>query len=592
MRRKHLVLAGWIVAAALLSVGCGKSAPDPTGLDNPGHVSVATTTPLPTLPISDINYTNAEIRGGEPIFSVRDAFHEKALEVSLTSSLPNGEIYYTLNGHEPMMDGQATRYYAPLILDPTTGDYPTAYVIKARTFYADGTVSPTAVHTYFVSEGIHRRFESASEHFTIVSLVGENADFLGGPGGILYRENYNSRGDASERPAHIEFFGADGELLASQFGGVRVYGAYSRRNPVKSLKLFARKSYDPNQGRFRSDFFGTVNSLGNPVASYDKLVLRSYGNDWQFAFLRDELNQRLLAAAGFPFYEAVVPAVVYLNGRFYNFVWMHESYCDAYFKQRVPSETLKGEFVVIGGTEQKKSYDTDLNDIKECDEFNALYERFLGSNLADDAVFNELCRVIDVYNYLDYYAANIYVCNYDWPHNNYKVFRYYPDETGALGDGLYDGRWRFLPHDMDYCYDIYGNQECSVATDCLAAVTTPGKRYAPLFTALLKRRDCREYFIRKILRLADGAFSYGSVCAEIDRMTAEQGTEISRYIDAMQHEYNSDSYTKGSIWTSTGYVDGSLATIRAFAEARRANILLHLENAFDLPEAQLLQIAK
>ena len=608
-REAHHMKRGWFRALAALVaacalVGCGSDAPDNASVTPTSTPAAAVTKePLPTyvpngeFDITAVNYKNARVRGYAPLYSPEEAFHEESFELFLFWDDPDGIVMYTTDGSEPTPTN-GTRYYGPIALEATSGDYPDAHIIRSKIFYADGTVSPTASRTYFVSEGISKRFRKTSDRLVIVSIAGEDGDFLGGPGGILYRENYTTRGDASERPAHIEMFDRQGTLIADQSAGVRVYGAYSRRNEVKSLKLFARKSYDSEGGRFRYDFFGSTDTLGRPVESYDKLVLRSYGNDWQFAFLRDELNQRLLQNAGYPFYEAVVPAIVYLNGSFYNFVWMHESYCDAYFKKKSPlidasgKSGDKGEFVVIGGSEKHKDYDADKNDVAECNEFNHAYDELSRLDLTVDENYDKLCRFMDVENYLDYYAANIYVCNCDWPHNNYKVYRYYPAKGASVGTGIRDGRWRFLPHDMDYCYNIYDNRECEAATDLLAQVLAPGQRYSPLFTALMKRESSRNYFIRKIISLADGAFSYSAISAEIDDMTSEQGAEIPLYIANLKARYNTAGQWGNNIWCTEESVKSSLTAIRTFAKARKENILVHIQKAFGLTSAELSAIIK
>lgn len=578
-----------VLLAVLLLTGCtggnGTDAPAPTGgaqAEATHPAETATPTPSPAVDIEGIDYSDAETFGEAPSFSEQGTFFEAEFSVTVTNAAPNGVTFYTMNGSEPAPDGKgSTRYEEPIAIEAGKGDYPKARTLKAKTFYADGTVSPTAVHTYFVADGITTRFSDSSDRLLIVSLIGDTADFLGKPDGILYGENYKLRGDASERPVHVEILDASGSLLVSQYAGARVYGAYSRQNAVKSLKLIARKSYASGVGKFKYDFFGTKNSLGEDIASYDRLVLRSYGNDWQFAFLRDELNQRLLGKAGYPCYEEVRPAIVYLNGSFYNFVWMHESYCDTYFKQKFPDDTKKGEFVVIGGTETAKNPDTDQNDVAECKEFNDAYNSFRDLDYTVESNYADLQKFMDVQNYLDYYAANIYVCNYDWPHNNYKVYRYYADESGGYGDGVYDGRWRFLPHDMDYCYNIYDNPtECLVSTDYLKTVMTKGQRYAPLFTVLMAREDCREYFIKRVLGLAEGAFSYASVCAEIDAMAAEQGSELSPYITAMKKAYNTGGWFGNTIWTSVEYVENSRETIRNFAAQREDYLIEQMAKAF------------
>ena len=595
MKKNRIRLAFAAVFALAFLVGC-------SGGDNPEvktpkakRAENMTSTPTPAFSAKDIDYSGAEEFGEAPVFNETGHFYEGGIDLFISNSAANGILYYTFDGSEPYPGRPGSyEYENPLSMEPTEGNYPQAYVIKAKSFYADGTVSPTAVHTFFVSEGIRSRFTSSSDRLLIVSMVGDAADFTESPDGLLYGQNYKLRGDASERPCHVEIFDAEGNTLVSQYAGARIYGAYSRQNAVKSFKLFARKEYGSGIGKFKYDFFGTTDTEGNPVDSYDKLVLRSYGNDWQFAFLRDELNQRLLGKAGYDCYEEVRPAIVYLNGMFYNFVWMHESYCDTYFKQKFPDDSMNGTFVVIGGKETRKDPDEDRNDVFECNEFNAVYDQLRDLDFTIDSNYARLCAFMDVENYLDYYAANIFVCNYDWPHNNYKVYRYYADDLGDYGEGVYDGRWRFLPHDMDYCYNIYNRpEECPVTANYLATVLSEGQRNAPLFAAILKRTDCRNYFIRSVLRLIDGAFSYESICDEIDTMVAEQGDELAYYIEAMKKTYNGRGGWGGDpIWTSINYVGNSRETIREFARERGDILVTQMAEVFNMDISDILALMK
>ena len=113
---------------------------------------------------------------------------------------------------------------------------------------------------------------------------------------------------------------------------------------------------------------------------------------------------------------------------------------------------------------------------------------------------------MDVENYLDYMAYNIYLCNQDWPNNNVRCYRYFTTEGESYGEAPYDGRWRYLLHDIDYTYGLYGQQEVLNSYDTLKQVlSSPGPRRSPLFAALMERADCREYFVRKSLDYGAGA---------------------------------------------------------------------------------------
>lgn len=556
----------------------------PTKAATPTPTKKATATPTPTkkptatpTPTKAPQYAPGTIMGNAPTLSETGYFYTKALSLTIRAEKA-GTIYYTTDGTEPTTSSK--KYTGAITISPTSGDRPAATVIRAKAFYNDGSESPAVVHTYFVNSGITSRFNTY-----VFSITGDPAELTKSPNGILYGDNVWQRGDASEREIYVEALTSSGKLMFGQYAGVRVYGGASRSNEVKSLKLFARKSYDPNFGKFKYNLFGTTDTSGKIIKSYDKLVLRSYGNDWCFAFVRDELNQRLAAKAGYASTEAVMPAVVYLNGSYYNFVWLHESYCDDYFKKKFPANGKNGEFVVIGGSDQNKYHDEDENDVKECNEFNDAYDRFIAMDLTDDANFAELETFMDVEDYLDFFAFNLYIANYDWPNNNYKCYRYYPAKGEAAGTGVYDGRWRFLLHDMDFSYNIYDDGKTNYYTNSLKEVVDPNNdRYSPLFTLLMQRQETRDYFIAKILELADGALSYSSVNSELNTMTGLQKKELGIYIPYVCQKINNQW------WPSEDFRNGSLQNIRDFVKNRKSSFISHMSGCFGMTEDEILAL--
>lgn len=536
----------------------------PTEVPTVTPAPTATSTPLPT-PTGT---------AGEICFSEAGYFFSgnTFVELSISSRKKDGYITYTLDGTEPTET--TTLYTEPIFLVTTTGDFPNVYSIRAKAWYDDGTVSDTYVHTYFLSSNIDERYTTA-----VFSINGNPDELTDGPNGILYGENYKQRGRASERQVHIEALSSDGSLLFEQFAGVRVFGGTSREHAVKSLKLFARKEYDEDKGTFATTLFGSTTIDGTkPITKYDKLVLRNAGDDFQSAFLRDEMIQRLAGLAGFDAYEAVVPALAYVNGEYYGFYWLHESYCDKYFQYR--NGKSDGEYVVLEGSDKYKSITDDAMEAAAAKEFNALYQKYAYADLTKDETYEALCKLVDVENYLDYMSFNMYVANYDWPQGNYRCFRYYAAEDEEYGTGEMDGRWRFLQHDADTGFGTYqSTEDAGAARNDLNQVlgSSSGNRYAPLLAALLKREDCKQYFIDKMLEYMNGALSYESVCAVLDQMCAERDTELNYYyqhLNTLKGEYE--------IYARPERTDLHIERIRSFAKQRPEYMTKYLEEFFDV----------
>lgn len=499
-------------------------------------------------------------------FSKENRLYNRSVE--LTIKAPEGyTVRYTLDGSMPTAASEV--YGEPLVFEAVDGDFPDCYVLRACAFDGAGNATKTAARSFLVSPEIEERFS------TSVFFVSGNADeLLNSPDGILADKNYNLRGRDYERQVYVEALNADGEEILSQYAGVRVYGGASRESSIKSLKLFARKSYDEDHKNFKLSLFDTpkLDGSGEIIKKYDKIVLRNCGNDFQFSYIRDELSQSLCKKAGMEVYEGVVPAVCYLNGSYYGFFWLHENYCDKYFKEKFGD--ANGEFIVIEGNEQKKADDDDELTQQNVDEYNAKYDAFLQMDLKQPAAYKELSDFMDVENYLDFYAWNIALDNFDWPNNNFKCYRYVPAEGESAGQGVYDGRWRFLPHDMDYTYGLYDSTETQANYNTLKIVMNPNhNRYAPLFTKLMERQDCRDYFRKKTIEYINGVLSGESIISTYEELHQTRSRELDFF-----YRYLKQLNGKGdwSIWSESYHYKNYEEQIYEFAEKRADYVLRYM----------------
>ena len=549
--------------------------------------------PAPETAVPDVEEEDFVFEEGmnDIAFTKNGYFYSEDFVLKIFSR-KGGTIYYTLDGSSPLTNGIEYNSEEGIPMSSTLGTQPKIYPLSVAAVYEDGTDSGIFVHTYFVGAKVESRYSTV-----IFNIVGNPDELDNGPDGIFYGTNYSDRGMESEREIHLEAFTSDGSVILSQFAGIRVYGGYSRQNWQKSMKFFARSSYDENHSSFRLSCVDelTLDGTGTQILNYDKFVLRDSGNDYQFAYIRDELNQTLGKRAGYQDYESVLPAICYRNGKYVGLFWLHVSYCDDYFKDKygsnpsLPEDSeTEGEFYILeGGDKFKSSDDSDETVTALAEAYEEAYDDFVDRDVSNDDVYEELCQWMDVENYLDYFAFNIYLNNKDWPHNNYKCYAYVAADGESYTEGtVFDGRWRYLLHDADYTLGLYEQQETLATYDTLKTVmSASGDRNSPLFTELMQRDDCREYFVKKMLDLANGAFSYENLSATLRSMNAERASEMTYYYNFLE------SSRDPSVWTNSEHFTGYTEIIMTFAKNRPSRSASFLKTRFGLGSLYTLNVS-
>ncbi len=465
------------------------------------------------------------------------------------------EIYYTLNGKVPgdsVEIGRCTKYTdRGIILRDKTNTF-SVYGITARPYFSDGTWGDTIVGTYVVGNKAKERFTNMA-----IFITCDPDKLFGYESGILVTgklrddwikahpnespiaispAGYMQRGREAEKVVNAEFFTSAGQQIINQTVGIRPYGAYSRAYPLKSLKMYARTEYDEINNKLSCQFFGEQYALdgsGRLMTDYKRLVLRSAGSDYNGSHIRDEFHQTLAAMSGFPGAQHVEPVAVFLNGTYYGSMWAHEVISDKWFEDNYGE--YAGRMVVASGPEREKPDPRYVEDTIEEDQFyyddwNNLYDKYKVYDMTDDKQYEEFCSEVDVENYLFYYAINVYINNSDWPYNNHKSYRYYAAEGEEYKEGtIFDGRWRFLVHDMDW---MWGSRADVLNNNVL---NSSSKKVGKMFKALMKRDECVEMFTKYCLELMNGAFSTENYLSVLNSMHEERLTELEYFTSTSKY---------------------------------------------------------
>ena len=400
----------------------------------------------------------------EPVqFSEPAGFYQTSFELEITHPQDGVTIYYTTDGSAPTVNSAVyegpisiyDRSSEPNIISliPTTNPefrtfttpvelIPKANVIRVKA-RKTGYLSSETNSTYFVYP------EAEDKHtLPVISIITDKENLFDDEIGIYvpgntmvegenFSGNYHQRGNDWEREASFELFDEAGVQKVSQNVGIRIHGGVTRGYKQKSLRIYARNLYGNNTIDYQL-------FPGQEYVSYRRILLRNSGNDNGRTMLRDMVAQSLVSHLDFDT-QAARPSVVYINGEYWGIHNIRERY-DRHYLERVYGvdpdniDLLTNSWAVKeGGNQQYRSV------VRFIDE----------KDLSLDDNMLEVESMIDMNNFLDYYAAQIYFVNRDWPHNNIDFWRLRVpyDENAPAGK---DGLWRWMMFDVDYAFRLFG----------------------------------------------------------------------------------------------------------------------------------------
>lgn len=569
----------------------------------------------------------------DPAFSQPGGFYPASFGLSLSGNDPNVTIYYTLDGSEPnpaALNGQTysyKNYYpfgtadtllgsllyrqmrtypysAPLqITDRSLQPYQLAginiefsystrlpqsnpfkgTVVRARAYKANCIPSRTVTNTYFVNPGILSRYA-----LPVISIVTDEANlfdytkgiYVAGKIGDDWRvnnpgagydpsapTNFIQRGIEWERSAHFEMFDSDGTPLLSRNIGIRIHGGWSRAWFPKSLRLYARSEYDA-ENSFDFPFFEGLEKHGQPgvpLTSFRRLILRNAGNDWSGTYYRDALMQELVRHLPIDT-MAYRPAIHFINGEYWGMTNIRERYDDEYLEAHygvAPEDVV----ILTLGEEIDTGFPSDE------DHFVDTVAFALSNNIAQTENYDWVCQRVDVDNLINYYVAEVYYNNGDWPHNNMGMWRkrteaYVPDAPRG-----HDGRWRWLMYDTDFGMGLVGGYSENTLDRVLTS-TGSGR------TNNLFRR----------LALGNAQFRNAFVNAMADAInTSFKPTRVSALVDTYNARIQSSRGEHNSRWQTALGIGGD---IKSFASLRPAVMRSYMLSSFGLTGTQNLTVTR
>ena len=385
------------------------------------------------------------------------------MTIRLAAPLPGSMVYYTLDGSDPMVDGQA--YTAPLEVAETT-------VVRAVALRDGVPMSRLTTATYLVGDGTG---------LPVLSLVTDPANLWDEATGIYV--NPEARGRNWERPVTVEWLSPEGEVGFSVAAGLRIHGGVSRRRAKQSFRLYFRGEYGPRELAY--PLFGSA-----PGQTYDRLVLRAGSNDsWlgsskEAVYVRDQLVRELHGAMGQVAARGRWVAM-YLNGAHWGLYELTERIDDAFLTTHFGHD------------------DWDVVRDEEHEAWNAFVDWITGTDLSEVAQYEQAVQQLDIENFTSFIILELWAGDTDWGGNNWYAAR--------MRDGP-DARWRLFAWDAETTFGLYGLPSNEL-------VLTSGGSLIPILASLLANPQYQAYFTAEVERHLAGALATETVRGRLAALT-------------------------------------------------------------------------
>ena len=358
-------------------------------------------------------------------YNITTEWQEIAYEGTVTEEQAGTSGFQTIafNLNEQAQDNY---FYFDDIVWESFSDLNTASGNSQRSLDGVFTVSKTTNYVfrlfkegYLPSVPVSRSYILNDKEFTIpvISVVGDDRYFNDPMWGIDVKGTNGKTGNGSDvpvnwnmdwdRPVNFSYIDPNAGMLFNQDVNISVSGGWTRTASPRSMKLKSNKIFD-GQNHLDYTFFPQKPYIRNKA-----LLIRNGGNDvWNnHARFTDPALTTVIQRSGLDLdVQSFVQVAEYINGRFKGVLNLRE--------------TSNDKFVYANF-----GYDDEEIDMFENGHFNngnnESYNRLcqLAERVSDDGVYEEVKQLLDIDEFANYMAVELFLGNDDWPENNAKAYR-------------------------------------------------------------------------------------------------------------------------------------------------------------------------
>ena len=456
-----------------------------------------TSTPTPGASNNGITLLTKQLAA--PVVDQPSQLFNGSLTINVT--IPGGcTLRYTTDGTLPTLQNGQTSTSGQFTISSTSN-------YRFRLFNSELLPSRVTTRSYILRD---------KDYYLPVVAVVTDPDFLYSTEIGVFEKGPNGRPgngqDANcnwnmnwERPVNFSYIDANGDMVLNQDVNLEMCGGWSRAWTPHSFKLKGSKEMG-GEKNLPYPFFEQKPYIRNRT-----LQIRNGGND-NYARFKDPAIQVILERSGIDIdCQGYQPVHEFINGNYIGVLNVREPNNKHYV------------YANYGWDEDEIDQfemSPDSGYVQKCgtpDAFNELVD-VLSPDAANAQTYEEICRVLDIDEFINYMAAQMYLGGTDYPQNNVKAYRY--------RDG---GRFRFVIFDLDFAFNtsdqfnVFFNKE-DYWFDQLRPASL-GRihdriRLVTLFKNMLQNEDFRRRFIDTYCIMGGSVFESSRCESIIDELLA------------------------------------------------------------------------
>jgi len=484
-----------------------------------------------------------EVTYSDPIFSMPGGIYSLPLDIAISGASPGDSILYTTDGSEPKKG--SLLYTNPI-------HFSSGKVVRAVITGPGRMKNKPITHSYLI--------RADKPDIATISLSTDPPNFFNWDTGIYVlgpraspdMPNFGANfWQDWERLIHIELFETDGSLGFESDAGVKIFGAWSRANPQKSMAFYSR-------GRYGADVFDYKFFPDLPFTEYNNFILRNSGNDWNNTMFRDALMGRLLDHTNID-RMAYRPAAIYLNGSYFGLLNIREKINEHFLALHHGVDPYQIDLLEFNGSPVNG----------DAEHYNKMIDFLNGNSPFFIANYEKVKTMMDVENFMEYEIAQIYFNNTDWPGNNIKFWRPRTPE----------GRWKWILFDTDFGFGVWDDVVYRPSYNTLEFALEPNGPDWPnppwstfLLRKMMENLDFRNDFINRFADRLNTAYSYQTVLNHINQMAAGIETEIPHHLSRWnQWGENTDTW-KANVNTMRAFASSRVSYMRNYISQHFSNL--------------------